>query len=389
MKKATSLDYILVVLLLIFTLNGCGGGGGSSGSKGSTNVASLNYSPEIIDMDLNLNESFLEVVTYFKANDGSAIDYIFLKITSPIGKVYGYNYKTENNYLNGSSNTIISYVVHDVFDIDGTYTIEVYVQNEDGTLSSTYSKTTYITLPVAPVPSNVKPEVTAITFDQNDSSEIKIITHFNANDGSAIDYVYWTITSPNGKTYSYEYDMLTNYLDGWASITRTYELYDVFDVDGTYTIESYVKNEDGTLGSLYSEATYITLLVAPVPSNEKPEVTAITFDQSDSSEIKIITHFNANDGSAIDYVYWTITSPNGKTYSYEYDMLTNYLDGWASITRTYELYDVFDVDGTYTIESYVKNEDGTLGSLYSEATYITLPSSTITQQPFPSPSLNK
>ena len=103
---------------------------------------------------------------------------------------------------------------------------------------------------------------------------------------------------------------------------------------------------------------------------DAPSVTKLIFDKSLNGKIIIETYSKSNYGSAIDKIYWKIISPSGKIYERLYDTKNNYKKGYSYATRTYSNYDVFDRDGTYTIETYVINEDDIKSSMHRETVYI-------------------
>ena len=115
--------------------------------------------------------------------------------------------------------------------------------------------------------------------------------------------------------------------------------------------------------------------------DKTPSVTDLEFDKSDEDKIKITVTTQGNDGSKIDYVFWKIISPKGEIYTYEKDTSSNYQNLISYLTRIYETYDVFDESGTYTVEVYVKNEDGVKSSTYSETVYLKIPKEEIQSAP--------
>ena len=100
--------------------------------------------PTVTKLVFDHNNKRVKIKTYYNSNNGSSIDKIYLKIINSSGIIHKYSYDTKNNYKKGTSTITRTYSKYKVFDRTGTYTIEVYVENENGVKSSVYTKTVYL-----------------------------------------------------------------------------------------------------------------------------------------------------------------------------------------------------------------------------------------------------
>ncbi|MCK5855734.1 MAG: hypothetical protein KAG56_10975, partial [Sulfurovaceae bacterium] len=57
--------------------------------------------PSIVSLEIEKQSDSIKIKAYYISNDGSAIDFSYLKITNPIGKTYTYKYDNEPNYKEG------------------------------------------------------------------------------------------------------------------------------------------------------------------------------------------------------------------------------------------------------------------------------------------------
>jgi len=115
-------------------------------------------------------------------------------------------------------------------------------------------------------------------------------------------------------------------------------------------------------------------LIDQILLDAKPIVTDIGFDTNDPNYLlKITTSYATNDDSAIDYVYWRVTSPSGKQDDQTY-YISNYSIDFATLGMKFKT-SVFDEDGIYTVETYVQNKDSISSDYYTETIYIDVPDS--------------
>lgn len=158
----------------------------------------------------------------------------------------------------------------------------------------------------------------------------------------------------------------TTFSDGFYY--RKYSSSPVSDIGISMETEKifYYWNNDWVFFSTLDEANKMLCEGRCFYSSPIPSVTKLVFDKSNSKKIKISTHFKSNNGSAIDKVFWKITSPSGITYKHSYDTKNNYKKGSAYTIRTYSKYNVFDRGGIYSIETYVENENGVKSPIYKE-----------------------
>ncbi len=106
-------------------------------------------------------------------------------------------------------------------------------------------------------PQNIKPVISNLELEIVENNKLKMTTHYDANNDTAIDYIYWKVTSPSGEIHEHSFNTVVNHTNGSASRTMPYDTNDVFDIDGMYTVESYVINENGVKSDIYTKNIYI------------------------------------------------------------------------------------------------------------------------------------
>lgn len=236
----------------------------------------------------------------------------------------------------------------------GTHTITLTVTDNDG---ATDTDTVVITV-------DYKPSATNLTFTTSVDTQIAIKTSYNYNSGSAIDRVFWKIISPSGKTYTKDFDTSYNGYNYYETLTLKYADEDVFDQDGTYTVETYVTNLNGLVSTTHSETVYITL---PYQSETitHNSLTYKTVKSSNTSKIWLDRNLGAtticgyyNDSSCYgDYYQWG-RDRDGHEKSYSLTTSVQATDVTNAGSRF-----IFDSTKTYNYD-WAKNadSDGTLRS---------------------------
>ncbi len=253
------------------------------------------------------------------------------------GSITSYQWSEGSNVLSTSSSFSISTLS------TGSHTITLTVTDNDG---STDTDTVIVDI----VAGNVSP--TANAGADKTASPGEIIYFYSTGskdeDGSIVSYQW-----KEGTT------VLSNNSYFYTSTLST----------GVHTITLTVTDNEGASGTDTVTATV----------DIKPVVSSIDFDKSVSTELKITTNYDPSGGTAVDFVFWKVTSPSGKTYTYDWDTTTNYTTAaLAWLTLEYATIDVFDQDGTYTVETYVTNESGLVSTTYSDTVYLDVPFSTQT-----------
>ena len=112
-----------------------------------------------------------------------------------------------------------------------------------------------------PIDQNIKPIVTDLELSTIDNkSKLQIITRYDANNGSKVSDIDWTLISPSGKVLNYAFRLNNIEYNGYARFqTNPFSKEAFFSESGLYTITTYVANEDGTSSDISRDTIYIDI----------------------------------------------------------------------------------------------------------------------------------
>ncbi len=196
-----------------------------------------------------------------------------------------------------------------------------------------------------------------ITFEakgvQNYSNKLYINNHAYSLQSSPYDGSYATQKISINKS---EYSIGTNEIK-ITSGKNSYGDYDDFEFINIKI--TFTEPDEGNMTDYLVNAPGVEKLEADV-SNPYKVVLKTTF-------------YSGLSMTSIDKIYWKITSPTGKVHEDLYDPQELYTEGSATYNMQYSQLDVFDIDGTYKIESYVIDTVGRKSSTKVINQYIDIP----------------
>lgn len=218
------------------------------------NMEDLPIVPKITSVDLNSNNDELNTIVNFDKQYGSDIEKVSVKVINNTTSKF-----IENLITNPSQNTTTHTFKYSnsitIFNDSGDYSIEVYVENKDGTKSDVYKDNINLDLS-----SLDKPTITDISLtEENDYTKVVIKVEYKANNGTEVKEILYKVYDPNNKEIiNYTSNLSTPYYkNGWSAITSTNNKN--FNIDGEYIIKATATNTNGKVSETYIKSIQIDI----------------------------------------------------------------------------------------------------------------------------------